>query len=429
MPNPSTQPCLVLLGISLALACHAADPDPTLEGGLSLKRALDLMRVRDPNITLAQVAVDQALADKIIGGERPNATLSYSTAKINTAGHNGDGSLWDKQYDTILNLSQPFERGGKRKHRLAQADANADAAHADLADTLRTERLAVTQAYWELKRAEEKYISEQSLAAVEQRSLQGSEQRLKLGDMPRLDVERMRIEAAETDNAVDAAQGTLREAQVAIAALLDATAQSDALSATDAWPRVAVGKLADVQTQLEQRPDMLAANHRVQAAQAALDLAQAQQSRDITFSGQYEHNPDPFGHTLLGVGVSIPLFTGNSYEGEVRRAYTDIDAATAKLAKTRVSALADVRRANADLRAASQRAQRFDGDLIERGRSTEQAVETAYAHGGLTLADLLDARRALKTLQDDATDAHADYAQAAAALAAATSLDDEALIP
>lgn len=392
-------------------------------------QALELMRVRDPNVVVAQTAVDQALADKISAGERPNATLAYSTAQINPAGHNGPGSLWDKQFDTIVNLSQPLERGGKRKHRLAQAGANADAAHADFADTLRTERLAVAQAYWELKRAEEKYTNEQALAVIEQRSLQASEQRLKIGDMPRLDVERMRIEAAETDNDVDAAQGALHDAQVALAALLDTTTQSDVLSAADTWPRAAQIAGIDPEHALAQRPDMLAASHRVQAAEAALDLAHAQRARDVTISGQYEHNPDPFGHTLLGVGVSIPLFTGNSYEGEIRRAYTDIDAARANLAKTRAAALADVRRATADLRAAAQRAQRFDGDLIERGRATERAVETAYAHGGLTLADLLDARRALEALQDDATDAHADYAEAVAALLAAAAQDDLVSLP
>ncbi|MDR3388833.1 MAG: TolC family protein [Rudaea sp.] len=400
-----------------------------LEGQLTLTQALELMRIRDPNIAVAQSAVDQALADKISAAERPNATLAYSTAKINPAGHNGPGSLWDKQYDTIVDLSQPFERGGKRKHRLAQAGANVDAAHADFADTLRNERLAVAQAYWELKRAEEKYTNEQTLAAIEHRSLQASEQRLKLGDMPRLDVERMRIEAAETDNAADAAQGTLQDAQVALAALLDTTAQSDSLSAGDAWPRAEKVAGIDVECALARRPDMLAAKQRVQAAEAALDLAHAQRTRDVTISGQYEHNPDPFGHTLLGVGVSIPLFTGNGYEGEIRRAYTDIDAANAALARIRVAALADVQRASADLHAAAQRALRFDGDLIERGHATEQAVETAYAHGGLTLADLLDARRALKTLQDDATDAHADYAEAAAALAAAAAQDELVAVP
>lgn len=418
---------------------------PVAEANLSLKRALELMRARDPNLQLAQTAVDQALADKITAGERPNATLAYSTSKINPAGHNGPGNYWNKSFDTVVSLSQPIERGGKRKHRLAQAEANADAAHADYADSVRGERLAVTGAYWELKRAEEKYKNAQTLAEIEHRSIAASEQRLRVGDLPRLDVERMRIDAAAADNAVDSALGALRDAQVALAALIDITAQSQELSVADDWPHATgvldapagAGAGASRETAeavLARRPDMLAAMKRVNAAEAALQLAHAQTSRDITISGQYEHNPMPtpaptVGHTLLGIGVSVPIFTGNQYKGEIARAYADIDAAKANLAKVRVAALADVHRARADLAAAAQRAHRYDSDLTRRALDTEKTVETAYARGGLALADLLDARRSLKATQDDATDAHADFAEALAALAAAAPEDNAGMTP
>ena len=69
---------------------------PVAEANLSLRRALELMRARDPNLQLAQTAVDQALADKITAGERPNATLAWSTSKINPTGHNGSGDFWNK---------------------------------------------------------------------------------------------------------------------------------------------------------------------------------------------------------------------------------------------------------------------------------------------------------------------------------------------
>jgi len=437
---------LALRLLQLGLLSSVADmamAQPVAEANLSLKRALELMRVRDPNLQLAQTAVDQALADKITAGERPNATLAWSTSKINPAGHNGSGDFWNKSYDTVVSLSQPFERGGKRKHRLAQADANADAAHADYADSVRSERLAVSQAYWELKRAEEKYKNAQTLAVIEHRSIEASEQRLRVGDLPRLDVERMRIDAAAADNAVDSALGALRDAQVALAALIDITAQSGELSTTDDWPHAAgaldpklgVGVANEpAEAVLARRPDMLAAAKRVNAAEAALQLAHAQTARDVTISGQYEHNPvappaPTVGHTLLGIGVSVPIFTGSQYRGEIARANADIDAAKANLARVRVAALADVHRARVDLLAAAQRAHRYDSDLIQRALDTEKAVEIAYARGGLALADVLDARRSLKATQDDAADAHADFAEALAALAAAAPNEDQGTTP
>jgi cobalt-zinc-cadmium efflux system outer membrane protein len=414
---------LACLGALMPLAVMATDRTQPLTMHLSLVDALKRMRSHDPNLALAQTAVEQAAADTVTAGERPNATLAYSTSKINPAGNNGPGTLWDKSFDTIVSVNQPFERGGKRQHRLDQADANADAAHADYADTLRRERLAVAQAYWELKRAQEKQASAHALAAIEQRSLHATEARLKLGDIASIDAERLHIGAAQADNAADQANSALADARVALAALLDANAQADALIAIDDWPSDRF-VAPDADQVLARRPDIAAAQQHVHAAQAALELAHAQRTRDITFSGQYEHDPAPFGHTLLGIGVSIPLFTGNHYEGEIRRANADLDAALVNLARARLTARSEVQRAIADTRGAHARVQRYNGDLVERARHVEQTAEAAYTRGGFSLADLLDARRELKAAQDDATDARADFAEATAALAAAAPTRD-----
>jgi len=68
----------------VALTAHAE----TLSlGSLTLNHALELMRDRDPALAMQRAAVSQAQADVSIAGERPNATLAYSTAQINPAGH------------------------------------------------------------------------------------------------------------------------------------------------------------------------------------------------------------------------------------------------------------------------------------------------------------------------------------------------------
>ena len=398
-----------------------ADDGAPSDAPLTLQRALQRMRAHDPNIAVAQAAVEQASADRTTAAERPNATLSYGTSKIDTAGHNGPGSLWDKSFDTIVSVAQPFERGGKRRHRIALAEANLDATHSDYADTLRQERFAVTQAYWELKRAQEKSDSARAQAAIDHRALEAAEMRLKQGDIAALDVERLRIGASEADNAVDEAEGAHADARVTLAALLDTDAQGPELDAVDEWPGPGFATPVAAAT-LDSRPDVQAAKQRIAAAQAALDLAHAQRTRDITVSGNYEHNPTPFGHSMVGFGVAVPLFTGSHYDGEIERANADLDAANVLLARARTRALADVGRAVDDARSANARVRRYDSDLVERARRTEQTAEAAYARGGLALAELLDARRDLKAVEDDATDARADFAEALAALAAAAPL-------
>ncbi len=410
----------------IALVAHADTP---ALGALTLDQALQLMRNRDPTLVMQRAVVDQAQADVLVAGERPNATLAYSTAQINPAGHNGPGPVWDKHFDTIVNLSQPFERGGKRTHRLAQANANANAAHADYADVTRTEQFAVRQAYWELKRNEEKYSNALMLQTIEHRSLEAAKQRFKVGDAPRLDVDRLRVSAAEVDNSVDESLQSLHEAQVSLAVLLDVTSQSEKIATADEWPRAIDAPSYDLDSAIAGRPDIKAASLRVQAAEASLDVAHAQRHRDVTVFSQYEHNPDANGHTLLGIGLSIPIFTGNNFHGEIQRANADIEAARASLAHVQALARADVDRALSDLRSTTQRVRRFDSDIVQRAADTEKAIETAYTRGGFGLTDVLDARRELSTLENDAADARADYAEALAAFYAATQTDEHAPSP
>ena len=414
-----------IMAASWLFCCVAAHAqDASAAKALTLAGALEMIPARNPDVNLADIAVRQAEADNTTAGERPNATLSLSTAGINAAGHNGSGPVWDRYYDTVVSFSQTFERGHKRRFRLEQSGASLDAARSDYRDALRLARLAVSQAYWELKRSEEKLATAEALRAIAQRSLQAGEARLKVGDAPALDVERIRIDAAQADSDADAARAAHSDAQVALASLLAMNSGFDALAVRDAWPTVAMAPVND--GDVMKRPDLLAAQDRVRAAQANVEVAQALRHRDVTLSLQYEHAPAPGppvpgnGNTLLGVGISVPIFTGGTYEGEIARAHADEDAAEATRDRAQQKARADLAQAQADLAAAAARAERFDGDLLARAAKAAQAAETAYAHGGLGLTDLLDARRAWKAVQDDATDAHADYAQAQAALQAAT---------
>jgi cobalt-zinc-cadmium efflux system outer membrane protein len=416
-------------------AADSVPPALPADGQLSLQRAVALIPLRNPDVGQAGIAVRQAEADTQTAGERPNGSLSLSNAGINTAGHNGDGGYWDKYYSTVLSFSQTFERGHKRRYRVNQADASLHAARSDYANALRLSELAVSDAYWELKRSEEKLTTAQDLDSIEQRSLQAAEARLKAGDVPALDVDRIRIEATQADSALDAARSAHGDAQLALASLLAMNRGHGDLVAADEWPS---SRPVDMAAKtVARRADIAAAEQRVVAAQAELDGAHALRHRDITFSAQYEHAPAPGpppipgnGNSLLGFGVSIPIFTGSDYGGEIARAHADLDAAEAARDRTRLQAQTDLDQADNDLAAAASRAQRYDGDLLTRARKAAQAAEAAYGRGGLGLTDLLDARRSLKAVEDSATDAHADYAEALAAQhAAAASTSTESATP
>jgi len=63
----------------------------------------------------ARRTTEGADADVVTAGARPNPNLSVSTSSLSRS--LGSGSLIDKRVDTVVGLSQVFERGNKAFQR------------------------------------------------------------------------------------------------------------------------------------------------------------------------------------------------------------------------------------------------------------------------------------------------------------------------
>ncbi len=412
---------LLLLTSTVVAYCD----DSSSHTALTLTDAQRLLEARNIDLRLAQKALGAAAADVITAHERPNATASLNSASINPSSGVGSGPLWHKRADSIFRIDQPFERGGKSKHRINAATAALDAAQADLFDSERQQRLMLAQAYYDLKRKQDKFATTEEIVALEQKSRSAADLRLHYGDVARLDVARLQIEATQAENSLTSAAADLRAARIVLAALLDLASNTDQLRAIDDWPEPPAKTEATPESDLSHRPDMLAATARMHQAEATLALAHAQRKRDVTVGLQFEHYP-PDAPRTFGFGISIPLFTGNNYSGEIARANADLDSATTQRDKVRIAAQAEIAQAISDRQSAAEKYRRYNDQLLIQAHAAAQMAETAYAQGASSLTDLLDARRALRNTENDAVDARADYANAEAELRAAltTSADN-----
>ena len=129
----------------------------------------------------------------------------------------------------------------------------------------------------------------------------------------------------------------------------------------------------------------------------------------------------------FGVFLSVPLFIGNKYEGEIARAEVDYGAAMEGLEKVRAQARTEIARSFSDLQATSERVQRYDESLLVEAKRAADSAEFAYKNGAIGVMDLLDARRTLRAIQIDAASARNDHAKALAAWQAGIGrLDGEA---
>ncbi|MYN21248.1 TolC family protein, partial [Rugamonas sp. FT107W] len=172
------------------------------------------------------------------------------------------------------------------------------------------------------------------------------------------------------------------------------------------------------------RPDVQAAQDRLEAARAARKLALAQRSGDVTVGVQFEHypasaaNPQGSGNSY-GVALQIPLQWRYAYQGEIRAAEVALDIAGENLDKARRQARAELLLGAEQARGAWLRLRRSEDELLPAARQSAAAAEYAFNRGAMGIMDVLDVRRSERAAQLDALAARNDYAKSLAAWRAA----------
>lgn len=404
---------LTLFFLGACVSAPLASAAPPSPKQLHLAELDQLVLERNRTLLASRRAAAAAEAGVTMAGARPNPTVSLNTSGIN-ARYPGDHAY----LDTILRIDQPIERGGKRELRLGVADALLAASRSDESDSLRQQRLLAREAYFDLKAAEERDQLSADSAALAHQVLSKAELRLKAGDLAPADVARIRTDTMRADSDATQAAVDHQRARQVLASLLAMEPDATRIVTADSWPLLT--PLPSGAVDVDARPDVIAARHRVEAAEKAVDLARSQQVRDVTVGAQLERNNQDPGSNLVGVGVSVPLFTGYDFRGEIRQAYVALDAARDDLERVKAAAGADVGQAAFEADRLGARARQLRDEALPAARRAGAAVQLAFTQGAASVLDVIDARRSLHAVEIDTANALADAAKARAAWAAAT---------
>ncbi|MDF0379103.1 MULTISPECIES: TolC family protein [unclassified Methylophilus] len=401
---------------------------------LSLQQAELVFAGNNRDLLAAKRAIESAEADTLIAGQKPNPVLSLGLSSLNlnrgqgNKNQNGKRDLLDQTYNSAVQVTQLYERGDKRALRSAVAESAVKASRLDLGETYRQQALAMATAYFDLKLAQESLLIQQANVSSYEKTLQAAQLRLKAGDVASADVARIRVDALRASNDLRQAEATVQKAQAMLAYLLGKDQDASKLRVTDPWPALIAEPSANPAAEkdtgwLPQRPDVKAAEARMEQAQQTRKLAESLKVRDFTWSFAYQHFPgqEPgSAPDTIGASLSIPLFTNYQYEGEAARAEVGYTSAIEARERVQAAAIAEMRQAKADLDAAIDKNRRFDQSILREAQNAADAAEFAYKHGAMNVMDLLDARRILRTLQLEAVSVKADYAKSLSAWLAAT---------
>ena len=411
----------LIFAASLAMALPAGAQGSAAPNAAPISLAEALQAARGNfDVSLARRALAAAQADITAANHAPAAVLSAKAASIDLQNGIGAGNPAQKRIDKGIGLDWTWERGNKRELRTLAARRTASAAEADVDNALIEQQLAAAAAYFDLLAAQERMLEVGAISRSAAQLAATAARRVQAGDLAAQDASRTEIEAQRAASDVLTAGLERQRAALALAQLTGFTG-AGVLQAQPDWParlaEDAASGDASLYPLVEARADVRAAQRRLEAAQASLDVAAAQKKADITLGTSFDHFPG-VSNRLLEVRAQMPLygiFGGYNFQGEIARAEAQIDQAQDLLDKTRQAASIDLQRLQQSRQGAAARALSYDTGIVPRARKLAELAELAYSKGAMSLTELIDARRTLRATLLEALAARAEHAKAAQA--------------
>lgn len=381
----------------LAAACSAqAGPPP-----ITLAQALDTARQKNPTLLAARQHMQAVHANEITAGLRQNPNLELSGSEV-TLGANNPAS----PYTYAANVSRLFERGQKRRWRLDSARAYSLQADAQYNDLERQTLLDVKQNFAQVLQARATLeVAKQDLESWN-KTLDLSKHRLDAGDMSGTDFSRIDLQLSQFESDYENATLNLRQNSDQLQLLLGVERPSpDFQILGDLTPPPMTRTLAHIEAlALKSRPDLLAAQHLVDATAADHHLAIANGTTDPTLAGEYERVAT---YNSFGFSVQIPLRIFDRNQGEKSR--TELENASSRfaLAATRNQVISEIDQAWAAYLSAAHLAARYNDHYLNEATQIRDNMEFSFQHGGATLLDFLDAQRDFRQTQLNTINANA----------------------
>jgi len=352
-----------------ARAQQVVPPSTDLPQTLTLDEALRIFRTRGLEILIAEANVRNAEGSTNIAGAVPNPVvtasvgnaITYSNTSFSSSSCLASGascSPWTNSISLTDSAALEDTISGKRDLRQRVARNALAAAKLARVDAERTLAFQVESAYLQVAQAVlgfkfAKDVADSNVTLLEKVRVWLAQGKSGITDA---DVARMETQKSESDQALDTALQTLRQARVTLAFLvgvrgevpdfdvdthvLDYRLPSALQNATE------VGLL---RTAFSRRPDLLAAGYNVYSAEAALSLVKRQKFPDITagvafgfggFGGISTNGP--VGPQILSFSLSAPIPVFYALQGEQKQAEATLDTNSLQQAVATKQVVSDV---------------------------------------------------------------------------------------
>jgi outer membrane protein, heavy metal efflux system len=359
---------------------------------LSEAQALRLFYDRNLGLLAARYNLDKTRAGEVIASAIPNPVLNLDVYELSPSNNLGFGPA------TSARIDQLIVTAGKRRLRMESSKLGTAASEQDLRDATRVLSNGVRKAFYRLLLAQKTQdVANDTVGRYAQiRKL--NKLRFDHGDISRSDLLRIEVEGLKAQSELDKAEAELEAAQADLALLLAWPEGAMDFAAKGDWPEpVDVGQAAGsdrmLQKALNQRPDVQAAQVRVDQAEKNLSLARKLRIPDVTLGATYARDPGNPDLSTAGLGLSVPIPIFYNQKGEISQAVVDVNSAHLEVEQLTQSVRTEVIRTLAAWRSAERIVDRYRGDILNRVEDVRRSAELAYNRGATSILDLIDAQR------------------------------------
>jgi outer membrane protein, heavy metal efflux system len=356
------------------------------------------LEATNPNLRASRIGIQEARADEITAHLRPNPDFSVSVDQITP--FTGNPYRPFEFYLPSASLGYLVERRHKRDLRLASAQGTTAIATSDLADQERSLLFDLRTAFVQvLQQKAVLAVTRESLAYYD-RVLDVSRERLKVGDIARVDLDRLELQRVQFETDVQTALINLRTAKIEFRALLNDYTPVDKLDVIGPFDFQELAKTPEEyrQAAFDNRPDLRAAVQSVTKARTDYQLARANGSTDPTIGFDLgRESPDI--PTFMGVSISIPLRIFDRNQGEKLRTRLDIDRNERLVDATKAQIVSDVDSTYAAIETNLTLLRPYKARYLTQAVGVRETVSYSYQHGGSSLLDFLQAQQDYRSIQ------------------------------
>jgi cobalt-zinc-cadmium efflux system outer membrane protein len=387
-----------ILFFALGIQTAAAQQSPA-SVRIDLEQAIQMAVAHNHSLKAARTQIQQSEAEEITAALRPNPVFTYDDLYLPIFNPSQfTANYLDSTTEFDLGISYTIERGHKRQARIQASKDQTSVTRSQVSDTERGLTFNVAQQFVGILLAKSTLqFANQDLASYQQTVNLSSEQ-YRAGAISEGDLLKIKLQLLQFQMDVSQAQLSLVQAYASLRALLgyDAIPAGYDVVGDLAYEPLKLNQ-EDLQLKaLQLRPDYVAAQRGVTAAQSQYSLAKANGKRDLTAMFDYTHVSSA-NNAGLTLSIEIPVFDKN--QGEIARTNYAIGQAQETKTAAQETVMTDVANAYEAFRIGDRVMQLYLSGYLQQAQDSRDISEYAYKRGAASLLDFLDAERSYRSTQ------------------------------